>query len=71
MKAKADGEVGMGRVIERVEIAGNAATLTRLAPGLPDVVAAVRCRAHELVEDAALEDGVFAARNPVFAPKEG
>ena len=71
MKAKADGEVGMGRVIERVEIAGNAATLARLAPGLPDVVAAVRCRAHELVEDAALEDGVFAARNPVFAPKEG
>ena len=38
---------------------------------LPDVVAAVRCRTHELVEDAALEDGVFEARVPVFVPKEG
>ena len=71
MKAKADAEVGMGREIERLGIAGNAATLARLAPGLPDVVAAVRCRTHELVEDAALEDGVFEARDPVFVPKEG
>ena len=69
MKAKADAEVGMGREIETAEIAGNAATLARLAPGLPDVLAAVRCRSHALVEDAALEDGCFEARRTVFAPK--
>jgi len=71
MKAKADAEVGMGREIETLGIAGNAATLVRLAPGLPDVLGAVRCRSHDLAEDAALEDGVFEARDAVFAPKSG
>ncbi|NRA97975.1 MAG: class I tRNA ligase family protein, partial [Planctomycetes bacterium] len=69
MKAKADAEVGMGREIETLDLAGNPTTLEQLAPGLADVLAAVRCQSHRLVEDATLEDGVFEARNVVFAPK--
>jgi valyl-tRNA synthetase len=67
MKAKSEASVSMGKEVESLTLAANAATLARLAPGLGDVMSAVRCKAHRLVEDAALEDGVFEARDAVFS----
>jgi valyl-tRNA synthetase len=67
MKAKSDASVSMGKEIDDLTLAANAATLARLAPGLSDVLSAVRCKAHQLVEDAALEDGVFEVRDAVFS----
>lgn len=68
-KAKADASVSMGREVERLEIAANATTLERLHPGLPDVLLAARCHAHELVEKPSLEDGVFEIGDAVFAER--
>jgi valyl-tRNA synthetase len=70
-KAKADASVSMGREVERLEVAANATTLERLRPGLPDVLLAARCRAHELVEKPSLEDGVFEISGAVFAERAG
>jgi hypothetical protein len=56
----------MGHGVARATLAANAATLARLRAGLPDVLGAARVRAHELFEDAALEDGVFAVRGAAF-----
>jgi valyl-tRNA synthetase len=67
MKAKSEASVSMGKEMDGVTLAANAATLARLEPGLGDVMSAVRCKAHRLVEDAALEDGVFEARDAVFS----
>ena len=67
MKAKSDASVSMGKEVERMVVAANAATLARLAPALDDVMSAVRCNAHELATDPALEDGAFAVRDAVFA----
>jgi valyl-tRNA synthetase len=67
MKAKSEASVSMGKEIERLSIAANAATLARLAPAVDDVMGAVRCKAHTLVEDASLEAGAFAARDVVFS----
>ncbi len=68
-KAKADASVSMGREMERVEIVANATTLERLRPGLPDVLLAARCRAHDLVEKPSLADGVFEIGHAVFAKR--
>ena len=68
-KAKADGEVSMGREVERMTLATNAATGQRLSAVLSDVLQAARCQAHTQVEDDSLEDGVIEVRDPVFAPK--
>ncbi len=68
-KCKADHEVSMGREVERLVLCANPATLAAAGPVLADVFAATRCREHRLHEDAALEDGVFEAREPSFAPK--
>ncbi len=59
----------MGREMERVEIVANATTLERLRPGLPDVLLAARCRAHDLVEKPSLADGVFEIGHAVFAKR--
>ncbi|MBW2267372.1 MAG: valine--tRNA ligase [Deltaproteobacteria bacterium] len=67
MKAKSEAAVSMGREIESLTLAANPATLARLAPGLADVLSAVRCKAHSLLEDEALEDGAFEARDTVFS----
>ena len=68
-KAKADAEVSMGREVETLTIAADAATLADLEPVLDDVLAATRCRAHTLATDAAQEAGSFAVRDARFAPK--
>ncbi len=68
-KCKADHEVSMGREVESLTLAANAATLEAVSPVLDDVLAATRCRQHSLAERGDLEDGVFDAREPSFAPK--
>ena len=68
-KAKADGEVSMGREVESMVLVANPATLARVAAVKGDVLRAARCLAHETAEDASLEDDVFVVRDAVFAPK--
>jgi valyl-tRNA synthetase len=68
-KAKADASVSMGREVERLQIVANATTLEELRPGLPDVLLAARCHAHELVEKPSLEAGVFEIADAVFAER--
>jgi len=68
-KAKADNEVSMGREVEALTLAADAATLASLEPVLGDVLAATRCRAHTLETDASLAAGSFAVRDARFAPK--
>jgi len=68
-KSKADAEVSMGREAETLTLVANSATLEVLAPVLGDVLAATRCRQHELAADDALEDGEFTVRDAKFAPK--
>jgi valyl-tRNA synthetase len=70
-KAKADASVSMGREVERLEILANATTLEGLGPGLTDVLLAARCRAHDLVENPSLGDGVFEIGGAVFAERAG
>ena len=68
-KAKADGEVSMGREVEHLVLEANAETLDRVSSVLPDVLAATRCHAHETSVRADLEAGSFAVRDARFAPK--
>ncbi len=67
MKAKSEASVSMGKEIDSVTLAANAATQARLAPSLGDVLAAVRAKGHTLAEEATLEDGAFEARDAVFS----
>src|SRR5262249_8866264 len=69
LKAKSDAAVSMGREVERIVIAANAATLAPLARVLPDVLAAARCQSHGLAPDDALRDGEVAIRDAVFAER--
>ncbi len=64
-KAKAEASVSMGREVEHLVIAASAATLERLKPVLPDVLAATRCRQYDLVADE-IEDGSIGARDARF-----
>jgi valyl-tRNA synthetase len=68
-KAKADGEVSMGREVERLVIAADEATLNALAPVLGDVLAAARVADHATATDASVEPGVLEIRGAVFAPR--
>ena len=67
-KAKADGQVSAGRVVEQLTLVANAKTLERVAAVLPCALDAARCLEHS-VEAAELEDGVFEVRGAVFAEK--
>jgi len=64
-KAKADAAVSMGREIDQLTLVATAATLERLKRVLPDVLAAGRCGAYDLVTED-LDDGVVAVRNAQF-----
>ncbi len=68
-KAKADANVSAGRETERLALAAESATRARLAPVLGDVLAAARCAAHTLADDAALAPGTFAVREAVFSER--
>jgi len=69
-KAKADAAVSMGREVASLAIVANANTLAELAPALPDVLGAGRCREHALRERASLADGAFLVEDAVFAERE-
>jgi valyl-tRNA synthetase len=68
-KTKADGEVSMGREVERLRLVANPESLERLGPVLGDVLAAARCLSHTSEARPALEDGEFEVEEAVFAPK--
>jgi len=68
-KCKADNEVSMGREITKLTLQANAATLESVAPVLPDVLEATRCRDHSTAERADLEDGALEVVDASFAPK--
>jgi len=68
-KCKADAEVSMGREVENLVLCANAAALEGLRPVLDDVLAAARCHGHELRQRSELDDGVFEAVDPRFAPR--
>jgi valyl-tRNA synthetase len=68
-KSKADASVSMGREVEELTIAASATTLATLAPILSDVLAAARCRSHQLATDEAVEAGALEVRGARFAPK--
>ncbi len=68
-KSKADAEVSMGREIVTLTIGANADTLAVLEPVLADVLAAVRCRDHELSECSEREDESFKILDVAFAPR--
>ena len=75
-KAKADGEVSMGREVESLTLCGGGEDLERLKLVIDDVMGAARVQAHRLEAsdgDASdgngIEEGSFEARDAVFAPK--
>jgi valyl-tRNA synthetase len=70
-KCKAEGEVSLGREIERLTLRANPKTLGRLAAVEEDVLAAVRCSSCQSEEDVQLDDGEIAVGEIVFAPKPG
>jgi valyl-tRNA synthetase len=68
-KSKADASVSMGRGVEALTLAASAKTLATLAPVLSDVLAAARCRCHQLATDETVEAGAFEVREARFSPK--
>jgi len=68
-KSKADAAVSMGREVERLGVAANAATLGRLEAVREDVMAGARVREHRLEERAGLADGVFEIVDIEFAER--
>jgi valyl-tRNA synthetase len=68
-KSKADASVSAGREALRLALAAEPATRARLAAVLPDVLAAARCAACELADDAALAPGAVAVRAAEFAER--
>lgn len=68
-KAKSEAGVSAGRVVERMSLRANAATLTALAPVLSDVAGSARCQSYTTQVEAALEDNSFAIVDAVYAEK--
>jgi valyl-tRNA synthetase len=68
-KAKADGEVSMGREVEGLELAAAPESFDRLARVASDVFAAARVQQHQLTPDPGLAAGAFEVREARFAPK--
>jgi valyl-tRNA synthetase len=68
-KAKSDASVSMGREVERLSIASNPKTLSRLEPVLADVLAAARCADHRMTARDDLPDAEFAISDAVFAER--
>lgn len=67
-RAKADGKVSAGRVVEKLTLSANQKTLDAVAPVLDCALQAARVQSHSLtVTEGA--DGEFAVSDAVFAPK--
>jgi valyl-tRNA synthetase len=69
-KAKADGAVSAGREVERLTIAANPKTLSKLARVAGDVLSAARVKDHVLAASDELADGAFEIRDAVFVARE-
>src|SRR4029453_7606276 len=67
-KAKSEGGVSVGRTVASVTLAANAATLTRLAPVLDDVLASARATGHVLEPRDTLPDGAIQGADTPFSP---
>lgn len=68
-KAKADGEVSMGRALESLVLSGQASDVDKLRSVAVDVTAAARCENYEITIDDTIEKGSFQVKNIEFAPK--
>jgi valyl-tRNA synthetase len=69
-KAKAEAKVSMGREVESLTLAASPATLERLRPVLPDVLAATRCGEHRLAPREDLEEESFEVSEARFVERE-
>ena len=69
-KAKADAAVSAGREVERLTIAANPKTLSKLARVAADVLSAARVREHALAAQDDLADGAFEIRDAAFVARE-
>jgi valyl-tRNA synthetase len=67
-KRKSELGASVGRRVTSLALGANAATAERLRPVLADVLSAVRCSAHELIERSALGDGEFEIVRCEIAP---
>ena len=65
-KHKADAEVSVGRPMETITIAAEAATLARLRPVAADVMDAARAQGYTLEEKASVRSGAFAVVEAMF-----
>jgi hypothetical protein len=68
-KAKSEAGVSAQRVVERMSLRANAATLAALPPVLRDVAGAARYQSYTTQLDAALEDSCFSIVDGVYAEK--
>jgi valyl-tRNA synthetase len=68
-KGKSEASASAGREVERLTLRAHPSTLARLRPVLDDVMRAARCAEHTLAEAPELEEGIFEARDMVFAPR--
>jgi valyl-tRNA synthetase len=69
-KAKAEGKVSMGREVESLTLMASSATLERLQPVLPDVLAATRCRGHRLEPREDQENDSFEVTEARFVERD-
>jgi len=67
-KAKADGKVSAGRVVESLTITGSSETLAGVVPVIDCALQAARVQAHKVVEDEGA-GASFQISDSVFAPK--
>ncbi len=68
-KAKADGEVSMGREVEALTLCGRSGELEQLERVVDDVMGAARVKSHLLETREGIEEGGFETVVAVFAPK--
>ena len=68
-KAKADGEVSMGREVLGLTLSANPSTRERLGPVLSDVLAATRCHSHRSAIVDGLAEDQIEITDAEFAPK--
>lgn len=68
-KAKADGEVSMGRALTSLVLSGQTNDIKMLRRIVVDVASAARCDNYEIAADPNGEAGTFQVKHIVFAPK--
>src|SRR5262249_36256948 len=69
-KAKSQAGVSIGRPIEKLVLAANAATAANLEAVMSDVMAAARANSHAVQENGTLEDSAFQIVEAKFVQAE-